>query len=187
MKNMRKLNKKGFTLVELLAVVVILAVVMGIAATSVLSSMNSSRKGSLVNSAESASQIFQNNYAEAMITGTTTSVLGKYNFTTATKDAPKFYAITSTVASDLNLSDTSYVLGSEIDITLSESGATNIDNSFVAFNGEKVVVCLIAKNSGSYYVGQATSNEITNKSILGKSVSFDANVMYACSDEQRSW
>lgn len=45
--NRRKLNNKGFTLIELLAVVVILAIVMGIAATSVLNSINNSRKSSL--------------------------------------------------------------------------------------------------------------------------------------------
>ena len=54
MKNMRKLNKKGFTLVELLAVVVILALVMGIAATSMLSTMNSSRKSTLHSAAQTA-------------------------------------------------------------------------------------------------------------------------------------
>src|SRR5574344_897979 len=40
-----KLNKKGFTLVELLAVIVVLAIIMIIAIPSVLKSMNNAKKG----------------------------------------------------------------------------------------------------------------------------------------------
>lgn len=54
MMKLRKLNNKGFTLIELLAVVVILAIVMGIAATSVLSSINNSRKSTLLSTAQNA-------------------------------------------------------------------------------------------------------------------------------------
>jgi len=45
---MKKLNKKGFTLVELLAVIVVLAVVMLIAVTAVVPMMNRSRKQSFI-------------------------------------------------------------------------------------------------------------------------------------------
>ena len=41
-----KLNKKGFTLVELLAVIVVLAVIMVIAIPTVIDSMNSAKKSS---------------------------------------------------------------------------------------------------------------------------------------------
>lgn len=50
----KRLNNKGFTLIELLAVVVILAIVMGIAATSVLNSINNSRRSSLYSAAQNA-------------------------------------------------------------------------------------------------------------------------------------
>lgn len=43
-----KLNKKGFTLVELLAVIVVLAVIMVIAIPTVIDSMNSAKKSSFV-------------------------------------------------------------------------------------------------------------------------------------------
>lgn len=43
-----KLNKKGFTLVELLAVIVVLAVIMVIAIPTVIDSMNSAKKNSFV-------------------------------------------------------------------------------------------------------------------------------------------
>ena len=72
-KVMRKLNKKGFTLVELLAVIVILAVVMLIAVTAVGPLMAKSRKSALgtegvglVNAAKTAYQAEQLNNASAI-------------------------------------------------------------------------------------------------------------------------
>ena len=43
-KNMKKMNKKGFTLIELLAVIVILVIIMVIAVPQILEVINSSRK-----------------------------------------------------------------------------------------------------------------------------------------------
>lgn len=64
-------NKKGFTLVELLAVIVVLAIIMIIAVPSVLNSMTDARRNSfavygekLINSAQAQSQ------ATAMVNGT---------------------------------------------------------------------------------------------------------------------
>lgn len=65
--NRRKLNNKGFTLIELLAVVVILAIVMGIAATSVLNSINNSRKSSLYSTAQNAANTLNTWISEDMI------------------------------------------------------------------------------------------------------------------------
>ena len=65
--NRRKLNNKGFTLIELLAVVVILAIVMGIAATSVLSSINNSRKSSLVSTAQNLANTLNTWVSEDMV------------------------------------------------------------------------------------------------------------------------
>lgn len=186
--NRKRLNNKGFTLIELLAVVVILAVVMGIAMTSVLSSMNSSRKGSLQNSAESTSQIFQNKYAEAMVSGGTANIFGTntagvwsggYNFTVS---SATFYTLDKTTGVDLNLSKSAYELSDSIE-PLDVSSAIN--TSFVAFNGEKIVACLVATNSGSYYVGQATS--VKTATVFGTNLTFADGTMFACSDEQNSW
>lgn len=44
---MKKLNKKGFTLVELLAVIIILALLMVVVANTALPAMNNARKNSL--------------------------------------------------------------------------------------------------------------------------------------------
>ena len=53
-KNIKRLDNKGFTLVELLAVIVILALVMGIAASYMISTMNQSRQATLHNTAQNA-------------------------------------------------------------------------------------------------------------------------------------
>lgn len=65
--NRRKLNNKGFTLIELLAVVVILAIVMGVAATSVLTSINNSRKSSLVSTAQNLANTLNTWVSEDMV------------------------------------------------------------------------------------------------------------------------
>ena len=65
--NRRKLNNKGFTLIELLAVVVILAIVMGIAATSVLTSINNSRKSSLVSTSQNLANTLNTWVSEDMV------------------------------------------------------------------------------------------------------------------------
>lgn len=197
MKNNRKrLNNKGFTLIELLAVVVILAVVMGIAMTSVLSSMNNSRKGSLQNSAESTAQIFQNKYGEAMISGGTGNIFGTkaadgtwsggYNFATS---GTNIYTLSSTVASDLNLSGKAYALDTAINNVTITSNAATTDKSFIAFDGERIVACLVAENNGSYYVGKAASTSSYGKTVdvLGVTVTIGEGKMYACSNEKQSW
>lgn len=51
---MKKINKKGFTLVELLAVIVVLAVVMVLATTTILPYMTDSRKNSFAIEANEA-------------------------------------------------------------------------------------------------------------------------------------
>lgn len=59
---MKRLNKKGFTLVELLAVIVILALLMVVAASSIGSALDNSRKKTL----KIAAQKFLNdNYSDA--------------------------------------------------------------------------------------------------------------------------
>lgn len=198
--NRKRLNNKGFTLVELLAVVVILAVVMGIAATQVLSSMNNSKKGSLNNSAKSVSQAFQTKYSEAMVTGSAAAIYKDvmstvgYDFNTATPGDPKFYYLSEGLKDELNLSPATYRLTTAGSITspTESDGSYAATESFVAFNGSTVVVCMIAKQSGSYYVADFTKT--SSATVLGKTVTFSAgtgetgNVMWACStDATNSW
>lgn len=73
-----KLNKKGFTLVELLAVIVVLAVIMVIAIPTVIDSMNSAKKNSFVM------------YGQKMITAAMSKVQGDALDGVAAKSVYKF-------------------------------------------------------------------------------------------------
>ncbi len=173
--NMKKLNNKGFTLIELLAVIVILAVVMGVASTQVLSAMNNSRKSSLQNSALSAADAFRTSYAEYSLGGT--KKLVGWEDTTSTKTNENLLkgaaqSLTN-YASGLNLTTANYNLASSY---------VKFDTTYSTFT-----VCLVAANSGSYYVAAA---DITNYNGTKPTMSVGTNPtsgMWACSDNKHSW
>ncbi len=73
---MKKLNRKGFTLVELLAVIVILAIVVGIALTTVLPTLKKSRQNAFDLTANTAADYFEKQYSLYLIGENT------YEFTT---------------------------------------------------------------------------------------------------------
>ena len=66
---MKKLNKNGFTLVELLAVIVVLAVIMLLAVNAVLPQMNKARKNAFVTEAESVINAASSYYQTMILTG----------------------------------------------------------------------------------------------------------------------
>ncbi|MBP3445360.1 MAG: type II secretion system protein [Bacilli bacterium] len=67
---MKKLNKKGFTLVELLAVIVVLALIMVLAVPSVLTSMNSARQSTFLLYASKMIEAAQTRYQSELLLGT---------------------------------------------------------------------------------------------------------------------
>ena len=69
---MKKLNKKGFTLVELLAVIVVLAVIMLLAVNAVVPQMNKARKNAFVTEAERVITAASAYYQSAILTGVPT-------------------------------------------------------------------------------------------------------------------
>jgi len=64
---MRKLNRKGFTLVELLAVIVILAIVVGITLVTVLPTLKSSRQEAFELTAQTAADYLEKQYQLTLV------------------------------------------------------------------------------------------------------------------------
>lgn len=79
---MLKMNsKKGFTLVELLAVIVVLAVIILIAMPAVMNAMEKARKNAFVLEAEEIVKIAQTAYSDAVMSGKTgNSFCVSYNY-----------------------------------------------------------------------------------------------------------
>ena len=73
LKNKKKLKEKGFTLVELLAVIVILAIIMLIAIPAVLSTMESAKRKTFAEYVDKASGLSQKQLAEDQMIGTKSS------------------------------------------------------------------------------------------------------------------
>jgi len=66
-------NKKGFTLVELLAVIVVLAIIILVAMPNVLSAMDKARRNALVTEASEFAKIAQAAYSDGAMNGTLTT------------------------------------------------------------------------------------------------------------------
>lgn len=87
-----KMNKKGFTLVELLAVIVILAVVMLIAVTAVGPLMNRARKGAFKTEIASAAAAAQEAFAAEQMTNSAISSNEDYCVTIADLNQKNYYS-----------------------------------------------------------------------------------------------
>lgn len=64
---MKRLNKKGFTLVELLAVIIILAVVVGITIPAVLSTVDSAKESAFETASKTAADWFDREYQAYLV------------------------------------------------------------------------------------------------------------------------
>ena len=91
---MKKLNRKGFTLVELLAVIIILAIVVGISIPAITSIINGSKNSALGVAVESAADYLADQYSIYNI-DTTTAGTG---FTSYMANIGKNQTITSSDA-----------------------------------------------------------------------------------------
>ena len=79
---MKKLNKKGFTLIELLAVIVILAILVAVSVPAVTRYLNTARKGTFADNAQSAISAVRN------------EVLANFGNTTFDENGVKVYTKT---------------------------------------------------------------------------------------------
>lgn len=113
---MKKLNKKGFTLVELLAVIVVLALIMTLTVPSVLSSMNSARQSSFILYAGKMIESAESRYQSELLLGNPSSCyeLSKLNDNASTQYTGRIVvdnANTNNPVFKIQMYDNSYQIG----------------------------------------------------------------------------
>ena len=135
---MKKLNKKGFTLVELLAVIVILAVIMVITIPTVLGSMDKAKESAFATAVETMEEFIQKEYDYKQL-----GTIGGYT--------NKLTSFPTTAATATTL-----------DVTL--AGYTTSDVGTVKYyidNGKAKVVCAIAASGSSNFKQGSVPKEAT--------------------------
>ena len=141
---MRKLNKKGFTLVELLAVIAILAVLMLLVTPSVLKLFTEGKQSAFVTQVQSVWKAAENQYVKDALTSTTP---GPYCYAGSTltnkenTDNTKFATATTTE-------------NNKLDITDNKSLAY-----FVKFDSNGKIEQIIVTDGSYYYNGKSETNK----------------------------
>ncbi|MBP3445361.1 MAG: type II secretion system protein [Bacilli bacterium] len=131
---MKKLNKKGFTLVELLAVIVVLALIMVLAVPSVLTSMNSARQSTFLLYAGKMIEAAQTRYQSELLLGTPSSSYTVQDLNDSSSTQYKGIVCISNAASTnpiykIQMYDNSYQIGITTNATIGDKtgGVTYAD------------------------------------------------------------
>lgn len=162
---MKKLNRKGFTLVELLAVIIILAIVVGITIPAVLTTISNTRVKAGLTAAESVADWVDRQYQTA-VTGLSTTSGGQV----ATLDA-YFENQCGSDGSSCEISGGKNINSSDF-IAAAGVKTSNVSAINVAINKNtgRSCVTLTLIDGGEYYNANATS---TDSYIVSKTTSGD--------------
>lgn len=125
---MKKLNKKGFTLVELLAVIVILALLIVVVATSVLPALNNAKKSAL----KTYSERVKSNAIQLCMSS---EISGSREYNSTTKKC-EFDAISKIMGS--SEADTQYEVSTNIVVVKNDSGNFEIDSGAIKDKGNNL-------------------------------------------------
>ena len=171
---MKKLNRKGFTLVELLAIIVILAVILVVAIPPILDAMDNSKRKSLENSAKSVASGWSNNIAAAQLDSSTLSDNQKavYLNWAGTTGSNGYKCLTTTDAAVLSMDVNNYVFGTGTETNLSPTAPVC---SMAKVEGTAATVVLVVKSGHQMYLADAAKTVGTEK------------YMWASSDGTKSW
>ena len=169
---MKKLNRKGFTLVELLAVIVILAIIVGIVFPQIMNSINNSRISAIHTSAKEIVRWWENAVgADALVTDESQRQIPSDILSNVTTDWKCMDSITSASTSK-NLFDIAGLSKADL-VTAGSSGSIagdfDVKNtssttcSAVRYNSAGGIdVLLVAKNGGKYYISGKTTYGYSN-------------------------
>lgn len=162
---MKKLNRKGFTLVELLAVIIILAVVVGFTIPAVLTTTQKAKERAFQNAADSAADWFDRQYQVAT-TGLDVTGMAKLdkNFKTGCYDGTTFKCGTGSTPftkSD-NSEDTANLLIQAAGLKLANVASMKVE---IDITTGRTCVTLTADTKGDYAgAGKEESDVITSSS-----------------------
>lgn len=158
---MKKLNRKGFTLVELLAVIIILALVVGITVPTVLSTSNGAKRSVFKSSANQLADWIKNQYDS----------IGLANLGTETQLSEEFTKVCGTDGQKCVVGGTSSITATVLRanknaefITAAGLKPKNYYEFVIAIDGSTGAVCVKMSMStdGEYYYGSVGTNALTS-------------------------
>lgn len=134
---MKKLNRRGFTLVELLAVIIILAIVVGISIPAILTTTDNTKKKAFQTAADTAADWFDRQYQSSLVGDTTISAVDS-NYTSFCSSIDK-----TTGSGECGTSTSSLIKASGLK-------TTNVSSISVTFSQGRACVTLTAATGGDY-------------------------------------
>lgn len=157
---MKKLNKKGFTLVELLAVIIILALVVGITIPLVLTTSNGAKRSTFQSTANTLADWIKNQYDAISLSGLGTEVTVSSEFATlcGSNGEKCIVGATDSIAGT--------VLRANANAAFLTAGGLKPKNYYefaIAIDGTTGAVCVKMSMStdGEYYYGTVGADALT--------------------------